>query len=146
MENPTNFEYPSEAVNPEPNHEAGDRLVKAVAGIEYAFRWCPSGTFLMGSPKDEEDRDDDDAEETQHEVTLTQGFWMLETPVTVEMFRSFTASTGYESQGSTPWGWASGWMGCRWRQSATYSWEQPGFVQTNTCPVVCVSWDDAISR
>ena len=35
------------------------------------FVWIPPGTFMMGSPKDEERRDDD---ETQHKVTLTQGF------------------------------------------------------------------------
>ena len=37
------------------------------------FVWVPSGTFLMGSPESEADRDSD---EVQHTVTLTQGFWM----------------------------------------------------------------------
>ncbi|MBQ4144555.1 MAG: hypothetical protein IJD43_13895, partial [Thermoguttaceae bacterium] len=53
---------------------AGARMVKTVDGIEYAFRWCPPGTFTMGSPEDEPGWWDD---ETQHSVTLTRGFWML---------------------------------------------------------------------
>jgi len=56
-----------------------------IEGIKYTFRWCPPGTFLMGSPADEANRKND---ETQHPVTLTRGFWMLETPVTQEMWES----------------------------------------------------------
>ena len=61
----------------------GGRKVLTINGVEYAFRWCPSGTFQMGSPRDEAARYDD---ETQHQVTLSRGFWMLETVVTQEMW------------------------------------------------------------
>ncbi|MDR3110176.1 MAG: formylglycine-generating enzyme family protein [Planctomycetaceae bacterium] len=64
---------------------AGERFVLPINGVEYPFRWCPSGTFMMGSPPSEQDRDDD---ETQHQVTLTQGFWMGETAVTQSMWKS----------------------------------------------------------
>ncbi|WP_461786421.1 formylglycine-generating enzyme family protein [Prosthecobacter sp.] len=37
------------------------------------FVWIVPGTFVMGSPVSEPDRDSDEA---QHTVTLTQGFWM----------------------------------------------------------------------
>jgi formylglycine-generating enzyme required for sulfatase activity len=47
------------------------------AGI--AFRWCPAGTFTMGSPTLEVGRNTD---EVEHQVTLTKGFWMSETEVT----------------------------------------------------------------
>jgi formylglycine-generating enzyme len=43
---------------------------REVGGI--ALRWCPAGSFLMGSPPAERDRRPD---ETQVEVTLTKGFW-----------------------------------------------------------------------
>ena len=33
--------------------------------------WCPPGNFIMGSPEQEDDRDED---EVQHKVTLTKGF------------------------------------------------------------------------
>lgn len=64
---------------------AGERLVKTVDGIDYAFRWCPAGTFQMGSPDTEEGRGNN---EIQHAVTLTKGFWMLETQVTQSMWQS----------------------------------------------------------
>jgi len=70
--------------------KAGERMVKTVDGIEYAFRWCPAGEFLMGSPEDEPGRIDD---ETQHRVTLTRGFWMLETEVTQAMWESVMGTT-----------------------------------------------------
>jgi uncharacterized protein (TIGR02996 family) len=43
------------------------------------FAWCPPGTFLMGSPPNEEKRNTD---ERQHRVTLTRGFWLGVTLVT----------------------------------------------------------------
>jgi len=48
--------------------------------VKMPLVWCPPGRFTMGSPPDEEDRDDD---EDQVEVTLTQGFWMGKHEVTV---------------------------------------------------------------
>ena len=64
---------------------AGDRTVATINGIEYAFRWCPPGRFKMGSPSSEEGRRDN---ERQHTVILSKGFWLLETPVTEEMWKS----------------------------------------------------------
>ncbi|MGL6225053.1 MAG: SUMF1/EgtB/PvdO family nonheme iron enzyme, partial [Thermoguttaceae bacterium] len=68
---------------------AGERKVLTIKGVEYAFRWCPAGTFEMGSPTSEKDRGGD---ETQHQVTLSKGFWMLETEVTQEMWKSVMGS------------------------------------------------------
>ena len=47
------------------------------------LRWCPPGTFVMGSPADEPQRDN---YEQAHTVTLTQGFWMAETETTQGQF------------------------------------------------------------
>jgi formylglycine-generating enzyme required for sulfatase activity len=57
--------------------------VREFGGIEMV--WCPPGEFLMGSPKDEADRNDD---ETQHRVTLTRGFWMAKTETTQRQWES----------------------------------------------------------
>ena len=46
---------------------------------------CPAGSFSMGSPPGETGRDDD---ETQHRVTLTEGFWMAKTEVTQKQWES----------------------------------------------------------
>jgi len=68
------------------NHNSGDRLTLMLNQGEYAaFRWCPAGTFLMGSPVDENHRNTNEA---QHQVTLSRGFWILETPVTQAMWES----------------------------------------------------------
>ena len=37
------------------------------------FVWIPPGSFMMGSPKEEAERQDN---ETQHKVTLSKGFYM----------------------------------------------------------------------
>ena len=66
-------------------YEAGTRKTLSAAGIEYALRYCPAQTFWMGSPANEEGRADD---ETLRKVTLTRGFWILETPVTQAMWTS----------------------------------------------------------
>lgn len=60
-------------------------------GITYNFRYCPSGTFAMGIPENEIGRN---ADETQRQASL-DGFWLLETEVTVGMRRSFAEATGY---------------------------------------------------
>ena len=48
------------------------------------FVWIKPGSFMMGSPKEEEERGDD---ETQHKVTLTKGFYMGVYTVTQEQWQ-----------------------------------------------------------
>lgn len=122
---------------PEEGNEAGERIVIKVKGVEFAFRWCPAGTFMMGSPEDEEGRF---SGEIQHQVTLTKGFWMMETEVTVEMFKAFVNDTGYESKGNIPYGYTDG----NGIQDSRYSWRNPGFSQDDNHPVINISWNDAV--
>lgn len=49
-----------------------------VKSLPLRFRYLPPGTFLMGSPEGVGHND----ERPQHPVTLTEGFWMAETPCT----------------------------------------------------------------
>ena len=56
-------------------------------GIE--FQWCPPGTFYMGSPVSEDGRQSD---ETLHEVTISQGFWLGKYEVTQEQWESLMGS------------------------------------------------------
>ena len=67
--------------------QTGDTLELDVFGVKATFRYCPPGTFLMGSPEGEEGRRDD---ESQREVTLTRGFWLLETPATQTLWEAAT--------------------------------------------------------
>ena len=50
-----------------------------VPDLSLDMLWCKPGAFQMGSPEDEEDRQDN---ETLHEVTLTSGYWLGKHPVT----------------------------------------------------------------
>jgi sulfatase modifying factor 1 len=54
-------------------------------GGEMNFTWIAPGSFLMGSPPSEEERSED---ESQHRVTLTQGYWLGVTPVTQSQWQA----------------------------------------------------------
>ncbi len=55
-----------------------------VQGITQRFRWIEAGTFLMGSPPNEPQRE---ANETQHEVTLSKGYWLADTACTQALWQ-----------------------------------------------------------
>ncbi|BBM87677.1 formylglycine-generating enzyme family protein [Candidatus Uabimicrobium amorphum] len=52
--------------------------------VRQVMRWIKPGTFIMGSPQTEEGREGD---EVQHQVTLSQGFWLAETACTQELWK-----------------------------------------------------------
>ena len=54
-------------------------------GVQQRMRWIEPGHFLMGSPENEAGRYDD---EVQHEVTVSQGFWLADTTVTQALWRA----------------------------------------------------------
>jgi formylglycine-generating enzyme len=56
-------------------------------GVRQVLRWIAPGSFLMGSPASEAERDDD---ERQHPVTLTQGYWLADTACTQSLWRAVT--------------------------------------------------------
>ena len=81
--NMLNLEFPHpvtklQAVSIEPNYTTP---TPAPPGFVY---FAP-GSFTMGSPSDEPGRSGD---ETQHQVTLTRGFYMMQTEVTRQMWAS----------------------------------------------------------
>ncbi|MBP5760319.1 MAG: SUMF1/EgtB/PvdO family nonheme iron enzyme, partial [Verrucomicrobia bacterium] len=57
--------------------------------VNLDMNWIEPGTFMMGSPEDELDRDDD---ETQHQVTLTCGYWIGRYPVTEAQYKAVIGS------------------------------------------------------
>jgi len=87
-------------------------------GLKYV--WIPPGTFIMGcSPDDGECRAN---EKPAHRVTITKGFWMGQTEVTVAAYRRFTGSTG--AQMPPPPDFNAGW-------------------HNQDMPITNVSWHDA---
>jgi len=106
--------------------------------IGMKFVLIPAGTFTMGSPTDEQGREDD---ERQHRVTLSKPFYMQATEVTVGQWRSFIQKTGFKTDAETKGGaWI--WTGKKWEKKAGYYWDNPGFSQSEDNPVTCVSWND----
>jgi formylglycine-generating enzyme required for sulfatase activity len=71
----------------------GEEPVKSIANsIGMKFNEIPAGTFLMGSPKTEKDREDN---ETQHAVTISKSFYMQTTEVTQGQWKAV--------MGTEPW-------------------------------------------
>ena len=56
--------------------------------IGMKFVWIKPGTFMMGSPKEEKEREPLKTDETQHQVTLTQGYYMGVYTVTQEEWQA----------------------------------------------------------
>lgn len=78
------------------------------------------GTFMMGcSPGDHECAPD---EQPIHQVTITRGFWLGQTDVTVGAYKRFAAATGRQMPPSPAFD--NGWV-------------------SETMPIVEVTWDDA---
>ena len=84
--------------------------------------WIPCGTFVMGSPTSEAQRD---SGETQHTVTLTQGFYMGKYAVTQGEYLAL--------------------MGNNPSYFTTQDWYGNPISPDLNRPVETVSWDDATS-
>ena len=95
-----------------------------------------AGDFMMGSPSSEKGRVDD--ESPRHRVTITKSFAVGKHEVTRGQYAVFARLTGHSPSGRC-------WIydGSEWKESDTNSWRNPGFVQGEDDPVVCVSWEDA---
>ena len=111
--------FPSKPAQPAP--KPGEVWENPKDGLKYV--WIPPGTFLMGcSPGDNEC---DDEEKPVHQVTLTKGFWMGQTEVTVGAYKRFAAAT--ERQLPPPIDLNPGWanqdmpmIGVTWSESRDY--------------------------
>ncbi|MDR3674813.1 MAG: SUMF1/EgtB/PvdO family nonheme iron enzyme, partial [Acidobacteriota bacterium] len=72
--------------------EAGKGSVRENPKDGLKYVWIPSGTFLMGcSPKDNLCFN---VEKPAHRVTITKGFWMEQTEITVGAYKRFATVTG----------------------------------------------------
>ena len=92
-------------------------------GLSYV--WIPPGQFRMGASKDDKEAYDD--EKPAHDVRISKGFWMCQTPVTVAAYKRYVRDTG----GSMP--------------------AEPIYLDKNlnpgwkdeSLPMTMVSWEDA---
>jgi formylglycine-generating enzyme required for sulfatase activity/tetratricopeptide (TPR) repeat protein len=90
---------PAPVAPPEPVKtvlRAGATRVNEKDGLKYV--WIPPGTFTMGCSVG--DAECFDQEKPAHQVTLTKGFWMGQTPVTQEVYQRVTGSNPSYFKGS----------------------------------------------
>ena len=59
-----------------------------IKGVPLRMRWIAPGTFWMGSPEGEPGSYGD--ERPRHQVRLTEGFWLAETPCTQALWEAIT--------------------------------------------------------
>ena len=100
----------------------------------------PRGKFLMGSPKSEEHRLDD---ELQHEVEITQPFYLGQHEVTVGQFKAFVNDANYLTEAEKDGKGGRAFDGKEFVQKPEFTWKNLHFAQSDDHPVVIVSWNDA---
>ena len=62
-------------------------------GLKYV--WIPPGTFMMGCSAG--DTECEEGENPAHQVTITKGFWMSQTEVTVAAYMRFIGGAGAQT-------------------------------------------------
>jgi formylglycine-generating enzyme required for sulfatase activity len=143
----------------------GDRLPEVGVAFRHALRSggegpvmvvVPGGSYLMGSPDTEADRDSDEGPQRR---VMVSAFGAGKYEVTVSEFRRFVDATGHRTdaeadvdvpddlaeayKGPNPGCWVFQQSG-PWAWEAGRSWKSPGLSGTGERhPVVCVSWNDA---
>src|SRR4029077_1077613 len=91
----------------------------------------PAGTFTMGSPPGEPQREGE--REDQVPVTITVPFAIGAFAVTRREFAAFVAATNYRLDEGCYF-----WTGTTWEERSDRSWRSPGFAQDDYHPVTCV--------
>ena len=113
--------------------------------MEERFRDCaecpelvvvPSGTYMMGSPESEEGRDEDEG--PMHRVRIGRPFAVGVKEVTRGEYGRFVSAKGYSGGDS-----CRTYEGGEWKARSGRNWKSPGYGQTDSHPVVCVSHEDA---
>ena len=120
------------------------RDIEITNSIGMKFVLIPAGKFIMGSPKDEKDRLND---ETQHEVTISKPFYLGVYTVTVGQFRQFVKDTGYktEAEKDEQGGFGYNTVNKDFELHKKCNWQNVGWNQTDDHPVVNVTWNDAVA-
>jgi formylglycine-generating enzyme required for sulfatase activity len=133
----------------------GQHCLEPGAGRRESFRDCdtcpemvvvPAGTFMMGSPANEPERESDlgrpgarkGTESPQHQVTIAKPFAVSKSPVTRHEFEMFVVGSGHDI-GNSCWTLESD----RGAERSQRSFRNPGIPQGDDHPAVCVSWHDA---
>jgi serine/threonine-protein kinase len=87
-----------------------------------------------------------DSEKPLHRVRITKPIYFGACEVTVGQFRQFVTDSGYntEAERSGTGGEAYDPKRRKFMPQPELTWKNPGFPQTDSCPVVQISWNDAV--
>ena len=132
---------------------AADKLLTNTLGMKLVL--IPNGEFQMGST----DADMDALKKMnpslnisqfmdelpQHEVRITQPFYLGVHEVTKGQFAAFVKAQGYQTEAETDGYGGFGFDGEKFELRPEYTWRNPGFTQTDDHPVVNVDWNDAVA-
>lgn len=86
-------------------------------GVQQRFRWCEPGSFTMGAPESERVKNALGTSETQHEVSLSEGFWIADTTVTQVLWKAVMGENPSQFKGESrpveqvSWEGAQGFIG-----------------------------------
>ncbi len=130
---PPEFEYYREGRSP------GEKITLTLQGVPFTFVWVPGGSLTRDElnvldPKNAEKRRRYSALQTPQ----VAGFWMLETEVTVEMFRKLTSPGIWD-----PCKEDRVWNGNEMVPQEDAGPEDPGYEITDAHPVTCICWPQA---
>lgn len=145
---------------------AGSKTAEFTNTLGMRFVPLPAGEFVMGSeeaiaslqsayPLAEPLRLTDLVDEAPaHRVRITKPFYMGATEVTLGQFRQFVQQSGYVAEsiadGTGGYGYNAQYDAANSQRGDAfegrdmrYSWQNPGFAQTDAHPVLNVTWGDA---
>ncbi|KFB66090.1 SUMF1/EgtB/PvdO family nonheme iron enzyme [Candidatus Accumulibacter vicinus] len=128
-----------------PEKKKQDEIRQAAIGALSLARLSP-GDYPMGAAADDvtDNPEADEAARPQHNVRIGN-FELAYYEVTVGQFRKFVEATAYLTEAERP----GRSPGCHVARNGgdfviehSANWRSPGFAQTDSHPVVCVSWND----
>ncbi|QLH48536.1 MAG: SUMF1/EgtB/PvdO family nonheme iron enzyme [Candidatus Accumulibacter cognatus] len=128
-----------------PEKKKQDEIRQAAIG-ELSLARLSAGDYPMGAAADDvtDNPEADEAARPQHNVRIGN-FELAYYEVTVGQFRKFVEATAYLTEAERP----GRSPGCHVAHNGgdfvierSANWRSPGFAQTDSHPVVCVSWND----
>jgi formylglycine-generating enzyme required for sulfatase activity len=108
-----------------------------IQGVAQRMRWIRPGTFMMGSPEGEPERNDN---ERRHEVVLTRGYWLADTACTQALWKKVMSKSPGPQKKATRL--VEKFLG---RGEETEKGDTPSYFKGAEHPVESVNWDDAMA-